>query len=66
MWTVIVGALLLGQLWSVMIGRRIAMQLFPDSQAANRSSLPMLGGMVAYSILSLWIAVQPMTMRTSL
>jgi hypothetical protein len=66
MWAIIVGALLAGQLWSVMIGRRIAMQLFPNSSDANRSAVPILGGMVAYSILSLWIALQPMTMRTSL
>ena len=38
---------------------------FADRKAGFRSQLPMLVGMICFSIFSLWLLKQPMEMRTS-
>ena len=65
-WVLMVGSILVGQVWSVVVAQRIALHVFADRRTAVRGQLPLLAGMVAYSILSLWIVAQPMTMRTAL
>jgi len=65
-WTMMVLFILTGHVWSLVIGHRTAMHLYPSRGAAIRSELPLLAGMIAYSVLSLWIIAQPMEMRTAL
>ncbi len=38
---------------------------FGTGRAAFRSQLPMLVGMICFSVFSLWLLKQPMEMRTS-
>ncbi len=65
-WTMMVLFILIGHVWSLVIGHRTAMQIYPSWRAAVRSELPLLAAMVGYSILSLWIIAQPMEMRTAM
>ncbi len=65
-WSMMVLFILIGHVWSLVIGHRTAMELYPNWKAAVRSELPLLAAMVAYSVLSLWIIAQPMEMRTAM
>jgi polyferredoxin len=65
-WITTVGFILAGHIWSLVAGHRIALQIHQSRRMAIRSQLPMVAGMIAYSILSLWIVSQPMQMRTGL
>lgn len=65
-WALMVAFILIGHVWSLAVGHRIAEHVFPTRALALRSELPLLAGMIAYSILSLWIVAQPMQMRTGL
>ncbi len=65
-WSMMVLFILTGHVWSLMIGHRTAVHLYPSRGAALRSELPLLAAMVAYSVLSLWIIAQPMEMRTAM
>jgi polyferredoxin len=65
-WGLTVAFILGGHIWSLVAGHRIALQIYPTRAQAIRSQLPMMAGMIAYSILSLWIVAQPMQMRTGL
>lgn len=65
-WGLMVCFIVIGQVWSLVIGHRIAVGLYPDRRAAVRSQLPLVAAMIAYSVLSLWIVAQPMQMRTAL
>jgi polyferredoxin len=65
-WALMVAFILIGHVWSLAAGHRIAAHVFPTRALAIRSELPLLAGMIAYSILSLWIVAQPMQMRTGL
>ena len=55
----------LGHVYSLWVAKRIAHRAFPDAAIATRSQWPMLLGMIAFSIFSLWLLKQPMEMRTS-
>lgn len=65
-WTLMVALIVIGHVWSLAAGHRIAGHIFPTRRLAIRSQLPLLAGMIAYSVLSLWIVAQPMQMRTAL
>lgn len=65
-WTLMVALIVVGHVWSLVAGHRIASAVFPTRGLAFRSELPLLAGMMAYSVLSLWIVAQPMQMRTGL
>ena len=65
LWGVQVLLILVGHLFSLWIADRTARRLYPDGATAFRSQLPMLVGMVVFSIFSLWLLKQPMEMRTS-
>jgi hypothetical protein len=65
-WLMTIAFIVVGHLWSLVVGHRIALQIFPSRSLAIRSQLPMVVAMIAYSILSLWIVAQPMQMRTGL
>ena len=54
-----------GHVYSLWAANRISRRTFADAPAASRSQWPMLIGMIAFSIFSLWLLKQPMEMRTS-
>jgi YHS domain-containing protein len=65
LWGVQVLLVLIGHLYSLWVADRTARRLYPKDGAALRSQLPMLIGMVLFSIFSLWLLKQPMEMRSS-
>ncbi len=65
LWFVQVVLVLVGHVYSLWIADKTARRLFPGRGAAFRSQLPMLIGMVLFSVFSLWLLKQPMEMRTS-
>ncbi|MDQ6917087.1 MAG: hypothetical protein M3023_04625 [Pseudomonadota bacterium] len=58
-WNVSVGAIVVGHVAAVYLAHLQALQEFADRRAALRSQYPMLGLMVGYTMLSLWIIAQP-------
>jgi len=65
LWLVQVFLVLVGHVYSLWVAQRTSLRLFGSGKAAFRSQLPMLGGMIAFSVFSLWLLKQPMEMRTS-
>ncbi len=65
LWILQVLLVLVGHIFSLWVAGRTSQNLFGDRQAAFRSQLPMLAGMIAFSVFSLWLLKQPMEMRTS-
>jgi len=65
LWIVQVLLVLVGHVFSLWIADRTARRLYSQPGAAFRSQLPMLVGMVLFSVFSLWLLKQPMEMRTS-
>ncbi len=55
----------IGHVYSLWAANRISRNMFADEKAASRGQWPMLIGMIAFSIFSLWLLKQPMEMRTS-
>ncbi len=58
-WNVSVAAIVGGHVAAVYLAHLQALQEFTDRRAALRSQYPMLGLMVGYTMLSLWIIAQP-------
>ena len=65
LWIVQILLVLVGHVYSLWAAQRISIRLFGDRRAAFRSQLPMLVGMICFSVFSLWLLKQPMEMRTS-
>jgi ferredoxin len=65
-WFMMVAFILIGHVWSLVVGHKIALGIFGQGRSATISQLPMLAAMVAYSVMSLWIIAQPMEMRTAM
>ena len=65
LWLVQVFLVLVGHVYSLWIAQKTSLRLFGSGRAAFRSQLPMLVGMIAFSVFSLWLLKQPMEMRTS-
>ncbi len=65
LWIVQVLLILIGHIYSLWVADRTAHRLHRDAKAAFKSQVPMLAGMVLFSIFSLWLLKQPMEMRTS-
>jgi len=65
LWIVQVLLVLVGHVFSLWVAQRSSLRLFGSTKAAFRSQLPMLIGMIAFSVFSLWLLKQPMEMRTS-
>ena len=59
-WFLGVSAIVLGHIVAVYIAHMIALRVFENRQQAIRSQYPMLGLMVLYTVVSLWIIAQPM------
>ena len=58
-WIVSVGAIVVGHIVSVYIAHTIAVRRAPSHRLALRGQYPMLGLMVFYTAVSLWIIAQP-------
>ncbi len=65
LWVVQALLVLIGHVYSLWVAQRTSLHLFGSSRAAFRSQLPMLVGMICFSVYSLWLLKQPMEMRTS-
>jgi hypothetical protein len=65
-WLLTVGLIIIGHVWSLFLGHRVAKYVFVSERAVFRSEVPILVAMIAYSVLSLWIVAQPMEMRSGL
>jgi len=65
LWIVQVLLVLIGHVYSLWVAQKTSLRLFGTSKAAFRSQLPMLFGMICFSVFSLWLLKQPMEMRTS-
>jgi len=65
LWLIQVFLVLLGHVYSLWIAQKTSARLFRSSRTAFRSQLPMLLGMICFSVFSLWLLKQPMEMRTS-
>jgi hypothetical protein len=65
LWGLQVLLVLVGHVYSLWVAQRTSVQIFGSRSAAFRSQLPMLAGMIAFSVFSLWLLKQPMEMRTS-
>ena len=58
-WLLSVSVIVVGHIVAVYLAHAIAIRTIGDTRAALRSQYPMLGLMVAYTIVSLWIIAQP-------
>ncbi len=65
LWIVQVLLVLVGHVYSLWAAQRTSVNIFGSHKVAFRSQLPMLVGMIAFSVFSLWLLKQPMEMRTS-
>jgi len=54
-----------GHIYSLWAAQKISTRFFPDHEGTTRGQFPILLGMIAFSILSLWLLKQPMEMRSS-
>ena len=58
-WVLSVIAIVLGHIIAVYLSHVIALRAMRDHRSAMRSQYPMLGLMVMYTVISLWIVAQP-------
>ena len=54
-----------GHVYSLWAAQKISRRTFPDRASAARGQVPILIGMIAFSVFSLWLLKQPMEMRSS-
>ncbi len=65
LWILQVVLVAVGHVYSLWAAREISRRSFGDHALARRSQWPILLGMIAFSIFSLWLLKQPMEMRSS-
>lgn len=65
LWILQVVLVAVGHIYSLWAAQKISRRTFDDPVAASRSQWPLLLGMIAFSVFSLWLLKQPMEMRTS-
>src|SRR5262245_34080474 len=58
-WYLAVVAIVIGHIIAVWIGHLTAYAVFDEATTARRTQYPMLGLMIGYTMLSLWILAQP-------
>jgi len=58
-WCTAVSAIVIGHVIAVYLAHLVALRTWPEQGLALRSQYPMLGLMVSYTMLSLWILAQP-------
>ena len=65
-WYLQVGLVIIGHIYGIVVAKREAGRVYRnDRKAALRAHIVMLVGMIAMSLLSLWLLAQPMFMRTA-
>lgn len=64
-WAIQVLLVIVGHVYSLWAARQTAGTLFSDGRSAFLSQVPMLAGMIMFSIMSMWLLKQPMEMRMS-
>lgn len=64
-WWLQVLFIVIGHVWSLYIGHRLAIQMYGKNRSL-KMELPMVMAMIIYSIISLYLVAQPMEMRTSM
>jgi len=65
-WYIQVGLVIVGHIYGIYVAQREALRVYKgDRRAAFRVHLVMMVGMIAMSLLSLWLLAQPMFMRTA-
>ena len=65
-WYLQVALVIIGHIYGIYVAQREAMRVYDgDRKAALRVHLVMMVGMIAMSMLSLWLLAQPMFMRTA-
>ena len=65
-WYLQVGLVIIGHIYGIYVAQREAVRVYGgDRRAALRVHLVMMAGMIAMSLLSLWLLAQPMFMRTA-
>ena len=65
LWILQIILVAVGHVYSLWAARLISRRIFTNPIAAARGQWPMLLGMIAFSVFSLWLLKQPMEMRTS-
>ncbi len=65
LWLAQIFLVLVGHVYSLWIAQKTSIRIFGSPRAAFKSQLPMLVGMILFSVFSLWLLKQPMEMRTS-
>ncbi len=65
-WICQVILIVVGHVYGILFAKRISRTLYADAALARRSLIPMLGGMILFSLFSLWIMGLDMNMRSSL
>ncbi|HET7854709.1 MAG TPA: hypothetical protein VFM04_09665, partial [Candidatus Methylomirabilis sp.] len=58
-WYTAVIAIVVGHIIAVCLAHLMALYVFKDARLATKSQYPMLGLMVCYTMISLWILAQP-------
>ena len=58
-WYIQVGAIIIGHIAAVYIAHKVALGIFTNRRQAIISQLPVMGLMILYTLLSLWIIAQP-------
>ncbi len=65
-WYIQVGLVIIGHIYGIYVAQREAVRVYKgDRKAAFRAHIVMMVGMIAMSLLSLWLLAQPMFMRTA-
>ncbi|RMF91078.1 MAG: hypothetical protein D6736_05745 [Nitrospinota bacterium] len=64
-WYLQVLFIIIGHVWSLYIGHRVALHLYGHHKSL-KAEFPMVLAMITYSVLSLYLVAQPMEMRTSM
>jgi hypothetical protein len=60
-WFFSVGVIVVGHIIAVYLAHLRAMRIYPDQTLAMKSQIPMLGLMVLYTVVSLWVVSRPIT-----
>ena len=59
LWSFVVAAIVFGHLLSVYLAHVVTLDLCADKRHVVRGQLPLLALMIGYTMLSIWILVQP-------
>ncbi|KKL54493.1 hypothetical protein LCGC14_2264840, partial [marine sediment metagenome] len=64
-WYLQVFFIIIGHVWSLYIGHRVAIHLY-ESKKSLKAEFPMVVAVIVYSLISLYLVAQPMEMRSSM